>query len=192
MGADTTVLLWLNGFVGRLPWLDRAVSLVVNDYFVPTTLALLMVGLWCSGRSEAQRERGQRAVADAAVGLGLANLALAVSNHFYYRPRPFVEHELQMLFYQPPDSSFPSNPAAVGLALAIGVFLSHRRLGAVMLALAFLWALARVYAGVNFPSDVLAGAAIGALCPLLARGFLRLLEPGPTLVLNIWRRLYLA
>ncbi len=192
MAADRAILLWLNGLVGQLPWLDRVFALIVNDYFVPTTLALLLVGLWYSGRSEAQRERGQRAVADAALGLAFANLALAVLNHFYYRPRPFVEHELKLLFYQPPDSSFPSNPAAVGFALAVGVALSHRRLGSVMLALALLWAASRVYAGVNFPSDVTAGAAIGALCPLLARGFLRLLEPAPTLMLKLWRHLYLA
>ncbi|MBI3953113.1 MAG: phosphatase PAP2 family protein [Chloroflexi bacterium] len=192
MAADTAILLWLNSFVGHLPWLDRAVSLAVSDYFVPTTLALLMVGLWYSGRSEAQRERGQRAVADAAVGLGFANLAVTVLNHFYYRPRPFVEHELRLLFYQPPDSSFPSNPAAVGFALATGIALSHRRLGGVMLALAFLWTAGRVYAGVNFPSDVVAGGAIGALCSVLAHGFLPLLEPGPTIVLNAWRRIYLA
>jgi len=190
--VDSAIVLWLNGFVGRLPWLDRAAALVVNDYFIPICLGLVLVGLWFSGHSEAERERGQRAAAEAAVGLGFANLALAVMNYFYYRPRPFVEHELRLLFYQPPDSSFPSNPAAVGFALAVGVALTHRRVGLLMLLLALVWAFARVYSGINYPTDLLAGAALGTVCPLLARGFLRLLEPGPTIVLNLWRRVYLA
>ena len=60
--------------------------------------------------------------------------------------------------------SFPSGHAALAFATATSATLSHPR--AAVAAPAFAWAgsvaLARVWHGVHYPSDVLAGAAVGA------------------------------
>lgn len=59
-------------------------------------------------------------------------------------------------------SSFPSDHAALFLALAFGIFLAHRRAGALALAWAVFATLAsRVITGLHWPGDIVAGGAIG-------------------------------
>ena len=69
-------------------------------------------------------------------------------------------HALPLDF--PTDPSFPSGHAAGSFAFATFVFAMNRRAGAPLLVLASLVALSRVALGVHYPSDVLAGAALGA------------------------------
>ncbi|MFI6239648.1 phosphatase PAP2 family protein [Micromonospora sp. NPDC050795] len=74
----------------------------------------------------------------------------------------------------PGDWSFPSNHATIAGALAVTTLLLSRRLGLVALPLAALGAFSRVFVGVHYPHDVIAGVLFGALVavvltPLLAR-----------------------
>ena len=190
--ADESALLWLNGWVGRFPALDAIVRLMVSDYLIPVVLSLVLLGLWFAGGTSALRERNQRGVMTAMLGLALANLTVEAFNQFLFRPRPFSELEVSLLFYQPTDSSFPANPAALGFAIATGVWLWNRKAGSAMLVMAAAYSIARVYAGVFYPLDVIGGAAIGTLASLLATLALRLAEPVPSRVLRFARSLYLA
>lgn len=190
--ADESVILWLNGWVGRFPALDAIVRLMVSDYLIPVVLSLVLLGLWFAGGTSALRERNQRGVMTAMLGLALANLTVEAFNQFLFRPRPFSELEVSLLFYQPTDSSFPANPAALGFAIATGVWLWNRKAGSAMLVMAAAYSIARVYAGVFYPLDVIGGAAIGTLASLLATLALRLAEPVPSRVLRFARSLYLA
>ena len=59
-------------------------------------------------------------------------------------------------------SSFPSDHAALFLALAFGIFLAHRWAGAVALGWAVFGTLgSRVITGLHWPADIVAGGAIG-------------------------------
>jgi len=193
LSADARVFLWINGFVGKVALFDKLMTGLVNDYFVPVAMSLALVALWFWGREVAERENNQRAVLGAMIGLGIASLAIWILNIYYFRPRPFAEYEsVNLLFYRPTDSSFPSNPAGVAFAIAIGVWLRNRRAGALLCCLAALFSFARVYTGVCYPLDVVGGALIGALCSYAIYWFLRLIEPLPTLVIKLARLFYLA
>ena len=76
--------------------------------------------------------------------------------------------------------------------MASGMWQGSRKLGAFLYGLAALWGLSRVYAGVFYPSDVVAGALIGVAISYLVAVGLRLIEPLPTLVLRGARTLHLA
>lgn len=132
----------------------------MSDYLVPAFSSLMLIGLWFTGR-DPERYYNQLAVIVGVSGLGLANLGIAILNTHYFRERPFVHLDLDLLFYQPSDSSFPANVAAVGFALAIAVVFRNRTLGLILVAFSLVWSGARVYAGVHYPSDILAGAAMG-------------------------------
>ena len=165
---------------------------MVSDYLVPVMMSLALLGLWFTGVKADTRERYQRGVMTAIIGLGLANLAVEIINYFVFRPRPFETLEIYLLFYQPSDSSFPSNPGAVAFAIATGLWLWDRKVGTVLLVVATIYGISRIYAGVFYPLDVLGGAAIGVGASLLTRALLRWSEPLPTLALRLARAIYLA
>jgi undecaprenyl-diphosphatase len=71
-------------------------------------------------------------------------------------------------------SSFPSGHAATSFAGAVVLAYLFRRGLPLLLLLAAAIAYSRVYLGVHYPSDVLAGAALGAAVALLALALLRL------------------
>lgn len=190
--VDTEIVLWLNQWVGRFSTLDGAGKLIVGDYFIPVSISLLLLAMWFVGRDPRTRDANQRAVLRALIAVGFANLVVLIMNEHYFRARPFAEHELALIFYQPTDSSFPANPAAVAFAMASGMWQGSRKLGAFLYGLAVLWGLSRIYAGVFYPSDVVAGAFIGIAISYLVAVALRLIEPVPTLVLRVTRTLHLA
>jgi undecaprenyl-diphosphatase len=65
------------------------------------------------------------------------------------------------------DPSFPSDHAAAAFAIAFAVLAYSRRVGVAFLAVAALIAVSRILEGLHYPSDVLAGAAVGAAAALV-------------------------
>ena len=192
LAVDAMAVKFLNLGVGRWSLLDHSAYLMVSDYFIPLTISFWMLGLWFTGAGPVSRGRNQRAVLAGAISLGFANLAVLILNGFYFRERPFVHMELAILFYEPTDSSFPANPAAAAFAAAGAIWLANRRTGAVLFLLAALWCLARVYSGLFYPTDILAGALIGAAMAWLVTTGMRRIEPVPAWVLAGARFLHLA
>ena len=191
MNVDERIVLWLNQWAGRWSALDWVGKVLASDYFVPCAIGLCLVALWFTGDA---RKRGshQRAVIRALATVGFASWVVMLVNDHYFRLRPFAEHDLTLLFYSPTDCSFPAHPAAVAFGLAAGTWGGNRKAGAAVYVLAALWGLSRIFAGVFYPSDILAGAAIGVVVSHAVAMGCRLIEPVPALVLKGARRLHLA
>ncbi len=192
MSLDIRLFYLLNNLEGRSEWLDSAARLVVNEYFIPTTLALILLVLWFTPGEPPARMRYQLAFFRTTASVLLANFILKAMNLIYFRPRPFATLDVTRCFYKPSDSSFPSNPATVGFAMATAVFLHHRRAGLVMYGLATLFALSRVYCGVHYPSDIAAGALLGSASAVAVVRWGGFLDPIWAWLIGIGRRLHLA
>ena len=108
------------------------------------------------------------------------------------RPRPFVTHDLVVLFYKPTDFSFPSNSVAACFAIAAVVSTFNKKMGLIMFIMAGILAFSRVYVGVHYPSDVLIGAIIGILSIIPVYILRKLMEPMPTCFIKVARILRLA
>lgn len=81
------------------------------------------------------------------------------------RVRPFTfRPNLQLLIPFPGDASFPSGHTSVSFAAAMALYRCDKKWGRCAFVLAVLIAFSRLYLYVHFPTDVLFGAAIGALC----------------------------
>ena len=85
-----------------------------------------------------------------------------VIRYFVYSPRPFlILEEVNHLINHESSSSFPSGHATFYFALATGIYLLNKKAGLWLLVLAGLIGFARIYTGVHWPLDILAGAVLG-------------------------------
>ncbi|MFD4565869.1 bifunctional phosphatase PAP2/diacylglycerol kinase family protein [Streptomyces sp. NPDC058467] len=123
--------------------------------------------LWLGAAAGLAVVGGHTARRAALRGVGSLALASATVNTVVKwsarRPRPLLDHvpQIRHLTRQPHTTSFPSGHSASAAAFATGVALESTRYGALVAPLAAAVAFSRVYVGVHFPADVLAGVAIG-------------------------------
>jgi undecaprenyl-diphosphatase len=80
---------------------------------------------------------------------------------FFERPRPFDVIEIQLIDARPDSPSFPSAHAAMAAAGALAAARLFAGAAWLLWPVAVLIAVSRVYLGVQWPTDVFAGAAIG-------------------------------
>ncbi|MFD3326385.1 phosphatase PAP2 family protein [Streptomyces sp. NPDC058701] len=189
--VDVSLLYQINSLARQAPgWCDRAVSLA-GEYGIPLALVLLVLWCWRGARrqDEATAAESLAALVWAPLAAGLALLVNAPLREFVGRPRPFRQHEgLQVLDPGPgtglapglarTDFSFVSDHATLAMALGVGLFVAHRRIGLVGIGLALVEGFCRVYTGVHYPTDVIGGFALGtAVVLVLAPPALALLTP---------------
>lgn len=138
--ADQRLFLWINGFAGNYPPVDRIVGWMVSDYLVPVSLALTLVAMWFAGKDKAARQKYQVGLFVALTAMALSSLVVLTINAMYFRPRPFDTFDnVTLLFYQPTDSSFPSNAAAAAFGIAFAVWAVNRRVGSALIVAAVLY-----------------------------------------------------
>lgn len=84
------------------------------------------------------------------------------------RPRPCTLFpEMELLISRPSSYSFPSGHSASSFAAAVVLLKCRKAFGIPALILAFFIAFSRLFLFVHYPTDVLAGAALGILMGLL-------------------------
>lgn len=187
---DTRLLYAINGLAGRYDLVDDMVEMI--SHYGPLLMVAILVGLWFWPAARDQRDRFQSAVIIATFS---ATLALGVNQviiRTWDRPRPFAAHAVTLLLAPSKDPSFPSDHAAFAFAVAVAVLLMARRVGWLLLAMAALIGLARVYAGEHYPGDVVAGAAVGSLVATLCAAQYSLVAPVLDPMLQFARRIHLA
>ncbi len=112
------------------------------------------------------RKAGASALCAMLIGLIVVNFTI---KPLVSRPRPWlvIENFVNMVPEHDPNS-FPSGHTNAAFAFALSVCMSApkkwMKISAVCAAVVM--GLSRLYVGVHFPSDVLAGAVIGAMCGL--------------------------
>ena len=93
-----------------------------------------------------------------------ACVALSINGaigHFFYRARPFVTHHVNFLIAHAKNASFPSDHATAAFVIATAIWIWTKRDGWIWLIIAAGIALSRVWTGVHYPLDVIAGMVIG-------------------------------
>jgi len=83
---------------------------------------------------------------------------------FWFRARPFVQLNMQPLINQSPlEASFPSGHATFFFALSTIVYFYNKKMGIWFYIASIFIGLSRIFVGVHWPSDILAGAVLGIL-----------------------------
>jgi len=105
------------------------------------------------------------ALSAACIGFGVGNIL----SHLFYRDRPFVQYPVHQLIEHAANASFPSDHSIGSFVIATAIFLYRKKDGVLWLLLAGLISFSRIWNGVHFPSDVIAGALLGIISALLVK-----------------------
>ncbi len=99
---------------------------------------------------------------------GVTLLGSFVMRKLINRPRPYEKFEYNSLISKDKNGqSFPSNHSTCAFVIAMAGFTVSIYLGFGLLVIALIIALTRIFSGVHFISDVLAGSILGILAGLV-------------------------
>jgi undecaprenyl-diphosphatase len=166
---DTSILVFLNQFAQRSHAFDYLMGIVCDSHLLKGGVLTSLLW-WEWFREDEKSLERQRILLSSFVGCFFALfLARTLAHMLPFRERPI--HNASLHFTMPYAlsplellgwSSFPSDHATLFFALATGIMLESRTLGFaaityVVVAIAF----PRIYLGVHYPTDILAGAILG-------------------------------
>ena len=173
---DAGIISFLNHFAGRSYAFDMFFVLCSN--YLVRAAGIVPVLWWAWFRDGEGKSEKRDYLAFGAIACVFALIVSRVlSAVLPFRPRPI--HDPTLHFQVPYGegtgmllawSSFPSDHAALYFALATCIYFVSHRLGIFALCWAFfITSLPRVYLGIHYPTDIIAGALLGVGVGLLAR-----------------------
>lgn len=131
-----------------------------SGYFLPAGLAAGTIGYGILSKDKPLREKGYELV----LSMGISAIITQSLKYTIDRTRPADKYPNDVFVDKPVHGkSFPSGHTTIAFAAATTVTLQYKKW--YIAVPAYLWAGAtgysRMYAGEHYPSDVLAGAAVG-------------------------------
>lgn len=166
---DFTIFHFLNSFAHR----DYTFDLVITHLMCSglTTGAVIMGLYWTAWEVEGRDSPEKREVLLSGLFVSIFSIFVArlfaVTLPFRVRPMDNPDTGARIPYGVIPErlinwSSFPSDHAVLFICLAAILWMVSRRLGTVALLHAILVVdLPRIYSGVHYPTDILAGTALG-------------------------------
>ena len=154
---DEQIFFFLNSLAGQNRILDYLI-IFLAEYFGYFLIAAFLFLIFWKYKKDAWRP-----LIFAVFSLLLSASLTQIIRYFYYRPRPFLTDSVTALIDHSSTSSLPSGHSVFFFALAFVVFYLNRRWSWWFLGGAFLMGLARIFAGVHWPLDIIGGAILGFL-----------------------------
>ncbi len=163
----------LNQFeIGILDFIRETFSCKFLDYFFVSLTSLsdkgifwilLAIALLCFKKT---RKTGIYLAVVLVIGEILGNQIL---KKVFERPRPYtVNSDIELIIEKLASFSFPSGHSRCSVECATVIFANNKKWGIVAIVLAALTCISRMYLYVHYPTDVLAGAALGVIDGLIA------------------------
>jgi undecaprenyl-diphosphatase len=175
---DASIIAFLNHFAHRSPDFDYLVMLIGSNELIKGGVITALIW-WAWFRPGENKTRDREYLYYGILASFVAVLAArALADFLPFRERPFANpalhfqlpYSVNFLDHMINWSSFPSDHAAMFFALATSIFFVSRSAGTLALLHALLVvSLPRVYMGMHYPTDILAGAALGAGCAASAK-----------------------
>ncbi|GAA3959942.1 phosphatase PAP2 family protein [Mucilaginibacter dorajii] len=165
----------------RTPRFDDDIMIDLQDHRTPEQTGFFLfvsnhlmygnvgvpAGLLAGGiitNDKAMRQNALYVAGSTAISAGLTEII----KHLVKRPRPFLQNIHITPVYRPGNYSFPSGHSSSSFATATALSMAYPKWYVILPA--YLWAgstaYSRMYLGVHYPTDVAAGAGLGAASAL--------------------------
>jgi undecaprenyl-diphosphatase len=165
----------------RTPRFDDDIMIDLQDHRTPAQTGFFLfvsnhlmygnvgvpAGLLAGGiitNDKAMRQNALYVAGSTAISAGLTEII----KHLVKRPRPFLQNVHITPIYRPGNYSFPSGHSSSSFATATALSIAYPKWYVILPA--YLWAgstaYSRMYLGVHYPTDVAAGAGLGAASAL--------------------------
>jgi|GEM_PF-142674 len=154
---EKRVFLWINGrlhhkFLNFILYYITHLGGATLTICITSVLAILAPHPW------------NRVGLQSLIALGLSHIPVAIIKKLYPRIRPHLAHPQTNTFRKPlVDHSFPSGHSTAIFSMLLPIMIQFPVLTMVLLPLALIVALSRIYLGLHYPSDCFVGAFIGTL-----------------------------
>jgi undecaprenyl-diphosphatase len=175
---DASIIAFLNQFAHRSADFDYLVMLIgSNELAKGGVITCIIWWAWFRPGEDKVRDR-EYLFGGILAGFISVLAARLLADFLPFRERPFANPALHFQLPYRVDfldhmihwSSFPSDHAPLFFALATSIFFVSRGAGTLALLHAFfVVSLTRVYMGMHYPTDIVAGAAIGVGIASLAK-----------------------
>ncbi len=161
---DLTGFFWLNSYAGLNQNWDYFFVFISDKLLYLSVLIILIAFLvWKRPLNFKFKVFSIFALANL-LALGLI---VFVFNEIWPRPRPFESLDQVRQLVEETGFSFPSRHATISFLLSVFVFKYNKKLSFLILFFAILVSLGRIFVGVHYPADVLAGAILGLVIGLI-------------------------
>ena len=161
---DSAIFLWLNASSTSPEWLLKLALFASQQ--LPGLMVAGTIGAFIVGDRDV-RHRVLRVL----LAMAMAWILARIGQHLVPMPRPFALGLGTQWISHGNSAGFPSTHASVAFAFgaAMAVNSKHGSFATAALLIAALIAWSRVCLGLHFPSDVLAGTAVGLICAQLSK-----------------------
>ncbi|MGM0806112.1 MAG: undecaprenyl-diphosphatase [Bacillota bacterium] len=170
LDTDFKWFMFINERVSTYPLIDNLMIFFAE--YVQYAFVLLLIMLWWRNK-----KNDRVIVFQALFAFSLSYSVNRLFELFLYRERPFITHDIVQLVEHAANSSFPSDHASSAISIAVTLMLVTLRYRYLWCLSAVLITFSRVWVGVHYPFDVMAGALNGVLIALVTHFLLIKMKP---------------
>jgi len=166
LSLEIELVRWIASLGGRSWWVDHvALALVTSPLFRAVPSVSILSGYWAAADSHGRGPETRRQVLAGFLSSVAALTLSRLIQDLVQSPRPINDPTFAGLFHESYTSldfhSFPSDHAAMLVPLVCAIGALQPLAGAATGLLLAFGLLARIWRGLHYPSDVLAGALLG-------------------------------